>query len=40
MDNLRKGTIINVGIVVVGGGPAALGFLLNAIKNNRIEKLV
>ena len=40
MDQLRKGSIIHVGTVVVGGGPATLGMLCNAMKNDRLRDMV
>ena len=39
-QSLRKVEIIEVDLLVAGGGPAALGMLCNAAKTNRLKNLL
>ena len=39
-QSLRKIQIIEVDVLVAGGGPATLGMLCNAAKSNRLKSLV
>jgi len=40
IKKMRKAEVTVVDVLIVGGGPAALGLLCNCLKNERLEKLV